>query len=341
MRTFVVGDLHGCFDEFIELSKRIGIVESDLVISVGDIVDRGNKSVELYRYFKNRRNSIVLMGNHERKHQRGILSYSQEIVKVQFSSEYNDFLKWTETLPYYYETKEALIVHAFFEHDKKLQEQKKDVLAGTTSGAKYLESRYEKDEFWTNFYNGAKPIIYGHHVVGENPKIQNNTFGIDTGACHGGMLTIIELPHFKIHQIKVKKDYWEEEQVKWQVPVLEAKEWERMKISQIHKQVEKLSYKNEKGVKLFLANLKQWLADIEDLMVIMIEKLERMATDLKTRFPDSFNLEAGKLPFRTFIFKAGAGNLTFQNIQKTLDTPEKVFALATQLEIDDRPSWKR
>ena len=128
-KTFVVGDLHGCYDEFIALSNQIGIADSDLLISLGDIVDRGNKSLELYHYFKNRDNSVVLMGNHERKHQRGILSYSQEIVKVQFAEEYEEFKAWTNTLPYYYETEDAIIIHAFFEHDKTLGAQKEEVLS--------------------------------------------------------------------------------------------------------------------------------------------------------------------------------------------------------------------
>ncbi len=146
-KTYIIGDLHGCYDEFVELTNRIGISENDLLISLGDIVDRGNKSYELYEYFKNRENSVVLMGNHERKHLRGILSYSQEIVKVQFAEKYNEFLNWLKTLPYYYETEEAIIIHAFFEHDVKLEKQRQEVLAGTTSGSRYLEEKYKEGTF--------------------------------------------------------------------------------------------------------------------------------------------------------------------------------------------------
>ena len=136
-KTYIIGDIHGCYDEFIELSNRIGITADDLVISLGDIVDRGNKSLELYEHFKSNANTVVLMGNHERKHLRGILSYSQEIGKVQFGEKYDEFKNWVKTLPYYYETEEAIIVHAFFEHDVVLQNQKEEVLAGTTSGSRY------------------------------------------------------------------------------------------------------------------------------------------------------------------------------------------------------------
>ena len=94
MRKFVIGDIHGCYDELMELIEMIGLTDEDWLISLGDIVDRGNKSKEVYEYFLNRPNSLVLMGNHERKHQNKILSYAQEIVKVQFGSDYDEFLKW-------------------------------------------------------------------------------------------------------------------------------------------------------------------------------------------------------------------------------------------------------
>ncbi|WP_216823471.1 metallophosphoesterase [Niastella vici] len=205
MRKFVIGDIHGCYDELIELTEKVGLTDNDMLISLGDIVDRGNKSKEVYDYFLNRPNSKVLMGNHERKHQNGILSYAQEIVKVQFGDEYEEFLKWLNSLEYYYETEEAIIIHAFYEHDKDLKAQRQDVLSGSTSGDRYLEKKYPEGKFWTEFYTGTKPIIYGHHVVGAYPKIINNTYGIDTGACHGDYLTAIELPGFIIHKVRAKR----------------------------------------------------------------------------------------------------------------------------------------
>jgi serine/threonine protein phosphatase 1 len=339
-KTYIIGDLHGCFDEFIELTNQIGINDNDLVISLGDIVDRGNKSVELYRYFKNRENSIVLMGNHERKHQRGILSYSQEIVKVQFGDEYNEFVKWTESLEYFYETEDTIIVHAFFEHDKKLQDQKQEVLSGTTSGSKYLENKYEEGKFWTDYYTGVKPVVYGHHVVGEEPKIYNNTYGIDTGACHGGKLTILELPSFKLHQIKVPKDYWKEEQSKWQIPVLKAKNWEEMKIEFIHNQISKLSYKEEVEIKEFLKEIENWINNVQNSIIIIKKKLEQITIELKEKYQEKFNKEVAKLSYRTFIFKANSQNLQVSDLEKVLNTPQKVIDLALELNLSESPNRK-
>lgn len=337
-KTYVIGDIHGCYDEFMLLLKQMGVTDNDLIVSLGDIVDRGNKSLELYQYFKNRKNAIVLMGNHERKHLKGILSYSQEIVKVQFGDEYSGFLGWLQNLPYFYETEEALVVHAFFEHDKSIEEQKEEVLAGTTSGSRYLEGKYEEGTYWNDFYNDTKPIIYGHHVVGESPKIKNNTYGIDTGACHAGKLTAIELPGFKIHQISVETDHWKVEQAKWQIPVLASKNWEEMRIEQVHKQLEKLSYKKEPAVKDFLQKQKAWITEVETLLEALTPKLYQKAQELQQEHADDFNKEVAKLSFITFLFKARANTLTLDDLKKTLDTPQKVFDLARKLGMDHFPN---
>ena len=339
-KTYIIGDIHGCYDEFIELSNRIGITQNDLVISLGDIVDRGNKSLELYEHFKNNSNHLVLMGNHERKHLRGILSYSQEIVKVQFGEKYNEFREWVKTLPYYYETDEAIIVHAFFEHDVKLHDQKEEVLAGTTAGSRYLESKYEEGTYWSDYYSGEKPIIYGHHVVGDQPKIKNNTYGIDTGACHAGYLTFLELPDFKIHQIKVNKDYWKEEQSKWQIPVLESKAWEHMKIEQVQKQIQKLSYKKEPEIVAFLEELKRWIQQVVDTLPLLKEALEKNTVELKEKYQADFHKEVSKLHYSRFLYKAYSNRLQMTDLEQSLDTPKKVIDLALLLNLSEIPTRK-
>ena len=296
MRTFIIRDIHGCFDESIEL--------------------------------------IVLIGNHERKHQKQILSYAQEIVKVQFEKDYNDFLKWLDTLEYFYETEEAIIVHAFFEHDKMLNEQKQEVLCGSTSGSRYLESKYPADKFWSDYYTGTKPIIYGHHVVGDYPKIYNNTYGIDTGACHGNYLTAIELPGFKIHQVKSKSDYWKEEQKKWQIPVLNAKNWNDMQFADIEKQLDKLAYIEEPEIVSYLAKIKSWKEKLQNSYVSIKEQIDIFTNQLLETHRENFSIEANKKVFKTYIFKSKANNLTSDDLRKGLNTPNKITDIKKELQIE-------
>jgi serine/threonine protein phosphatase 1 len=71
------------------------------------------------------------MGNHECKHLNGVLSYAQDIVKLQFGVDYEVFMAWVVLESYFHETDEAMVVHAAFEHDRLLTEQKEEVPCGT------------------------------------------------------------------------------------------------------------------------------------------------------------------------------------------------------------------
>ena len=66
-RVIVVGDTHGCFDEFKELLAQLDVnPEKDTVIIIGDIVNKGPESANLLRYIiANRGHILALRGNHE------------------------------------------------------------------------------------------------------------------------------------------------------------------------------------------------------------------------------------------------------------------------------------
>lgn len=334
-RTIVIGDVHGCFEEFQELLELVQWQPEDELVSVGDIVDRGPGSQELYEFFRDTPNAKVLMGNHERKHARGVLSYSQEIVKVQMGHAYNEFVAWCKTLPYYHETPEAIIVHAFFENGKGLEDQKEEVLSGTTSGTKYLAKIYGEDSYWQDHYQGGKPIIYGHHVVGDSPKIQNNTYGIDTGACHAGFLTAIELPSFTVHQVKVQVDHWTSEMKKWQLPVLKAKDWSGRRFVRIEEEVMKMRYQKDRAVQQHLDQIINWTEALKALQVKIYEDiLQKTQTLLDEEGQEGFKVIANQFPYRSYLFTAKANQLTIEGLERILNTPAKTLHLAEQLEIN-------
>jgi len=64
-RHFVVGDIHGRYDTFLSLLEEIDYnEETDMIYSVGDLIDRGPKSVEVVKFFQ-KSNTWVTLGNHE------------------------------------------------------------------------------------------------------------------------------------------------------------------------------------------------------------------------------------------------------------------------------------
>src|SRR6476620_3067239 len=64
-RRIVVGDLHGCYDELIELLEKIGIGDDDRVICVGDLITKGPKSKEVLELFMTDARFSTVIGNHD------------------------------------------------------------------------------------------------------------------------------------------------------------------------------------------------------------------------------------------------------------------------------------
>jgi serine/threonine protein phosphatase 1 len=335
-RTFVVGDIHGCFDELMQLVEKFDMKEDDLLLSLGDIVDRGPKSKEVYHYFRSRPNSKVLMGNHERKHLRGILSYSQEIVKVQFGDEYDSFLQWTSTLEYYHECNDAFIVHAAVEPGIPLVQQKPEVLAGSTSGERHLEDTYGETH-WIDLYNLEKPVIYGHHVVGDVPLVKNTTYGIDTACCHGGFLTAIELPGFIIHQVKCQHDYWKDERVKWQVPVLRSRDWLSTEFSQIDLQINKLMKTDNAETLEYLNSLRSWSQELQALIPKLYDSMKILTERLIGEHGTAFSQHAKDFSFGRYLFQLKGGKFTVEDLSNSCKSPLAVLELASALQITGIP----
>jgi len=63
--TYVMSDLHGCLDSFREMLSHIGFSSGDHLYVLGDVLDRGERSVPLLMDIYSRENVTLLLGNHE------------------------------------------------------------------------------------------------------------------------------------------------------------------------------------------------------------------------------------------------------------------------------------
>ena len=193
------------------------LLVADDVVFVGDLLNKGPDSFGVWRYVQERSNFhganvLFCWGNHEDKHIRiakGELqaNFSQIICKEQLKEHYDECIAYFSSLPLYLQSHDFWLVHAGVVPEIPLEEQpRKSLLRGKMP---WMKDAYDKSRGgWWEYYSGSTPVIYGHYAHSKGPRIQNNTYGIDTGCCHGDYLTAIILPERRLVQIKAEKDHW-------------------------------------------------------------------------------------------------------------------------------------
>ena len=66
MSTYVIGDIHGCYDKLQEMLRKINFTETDRLYLVGDYIDRGEKSLEMLCWLEGiGENIFPIKGNHD------------------------------------------------------------------------------------------------------------------------------------------------------------------------------------------------------------------------------------------------------------------------------------
>lgn len=216
MRQLIVGDIHGCYDEFQELLDKAAPSGDDEIIAIGDLVDRGPDSLKVLNFFRTTPNARSIMGNHERKHVRLFRGEAdpaptQLVTRYQIgASDYPAAVAYMDSLPRYLDLPDALLVHGFWEPGIPLAEQKDTVIAGTLTGEHHLRDNGLWP--WYERYDGDKPVIVGHRDYSGGQKkpcvYKERVYGIDTRCVYGGSLTALWLPDFTLISVPSRGDYW-------------------------------------------------------------------------------------------------------------------------------------
>jgi hypothetical protein len=215
MRTIVIGDLHGCYDEALDLLDKVAVTSSDRVIFVGDLVDRGPKPRECVELAMKH---TSLLGNHEEKHlqQRHRpderLSPDHLRTRRALGPEHFDYFG---RLPTYLALPEygAAVVHAGVLPDLPLPQQAPyhllhcQCIQPPQTKSFWPSKAPAGFTFWTNHWKGPERVIFGHSVLTQ-PLVRPHAVGIDTGAVHGGSLTAVVLPSWDIVSVPARRDYF-------------------------------------------------------------------------------------------------------------------------------------
>lgn len=244
-RTIVVGDPHGCTDEFRELMKLVEFHPGhDRLIIAGDIVDRGPDSSGMVRLAMEL-GAEAVQGNHDAK----LLRRWGHIDKLASNPKYKNPMAphedqertisllrdteraWLTALPYYIYLPDfdVIVVHAGLLPGVALEKQSKEILTmvryvhrDTRKMLSLLMPGFKQPPdsiFWAEIWDGSSDVIFGHTVVSLN-KIRawdgvgtGRAYGIDTGCVFGGYLTAMILyPDFlskrEVVQVKANKQYY-------------------------------------------------------------------------------------------------------------------------------------
>jgi serine/threonine protein phosphatase 1 len=219
-RVYAIGDIHGRIDL---LDESLGFIERDIsqretkrnfVVFLGDLIDRGPASAQVVErvrtYDKPGIRKIVLSGNHEEVLVR-LLRGQSELLRdwVRFGGAEcarsfgidpkllkrlhnksavkqlrdhipNDHQAFLESLADTFRIGDYLFVHAGIRPGVPLPEQSQTDL------------RWIRDPFLINGEDHGFVVVHGH-TISKTVDLKPNRIGIDTGAYHTGVLTVLGL----------------------------------------------------------------------------------------------------------------------------------------------------
>jgi protein phosphatase len=238
----IIGDVHGCADELVELLQRLGYAvniegQGDSrraattapagrrAFFVGDLVDRGPRSPDVLRIamaMVEAGQAFAVPGNHDVKFLRWLggrqvrLTHGLDRTVAQMTAEPPEFRREVAAFL------DGLVSHAWLEAGRLAVAHAgiKEEMLGRSSRAVrefclYGETSGETDEFglpiryhWAADYRGKTAIVYGHTPVPEAAWL-NNTLCIDTGAVFGGKLTALRWPEKEIVSVPAARVYSE------------------------------------------------------------------------------------------------------------------------------------
>ena len=63
--NYVISDIHGCYEPFMEILDLIHLKEADTLYVLGDVVDRGPNPIKTLLKLMDMPNAVCIVGNHE------------------------------------------------------------------------------------------------------------------------------------------------------------------------------------------------------------------------------------------------------------------------------------
>ncbi|XP_022109500.1 uncharacterized protein LOC110989433 isoform X2 [Acanthaster planci] len=230
-QVFVIGDVHGCYDELQELLDKAGIGTVNpnvIVVFVGDLINKGPKNGEVLALVR-RLGAYSVRGNHDQKcvskmmfmRQGGRVEDKYKWLGTLTDEDYRHLveLPYTISLP----SLQSIVVHACLvpgiplvsqdvAHLMVMRNLIKQNVGGTSSSGgnppRYIPFKLPiRGEPWASLWPGPDHVYFGHDAVRGLQRYEYAT-GLDTGCVYGRRLTGIFLTGEKqLIQVPAKKTY--------------------------------------------------------------------------------------------------------------------------------------
>ena len=235
-RVFVIGDIHGNYGLFEKTLKELGITDDDVLISVGDLVDRGKNNAKMLFEFLTKENRYMVLGNHENMMMRAQSSREWNINWLQNGGQQTldeigqpgitHFCKLLEDVPYLIEVNhrgyKLGIAHAGIPHYSNVSDWETIKQWTEDSGEYRYQLIWDRDAIQYAVYDHQVPqkekleavirdvdyVIHGHTGVTE-PLVFGNRVWLDT-QFRSGQFTIATM-NDETHLIKfytIVPDEW-------------------------------------------------------------------------------------------------------------------------------------
>jgi serine/threonine protein phosphatase 1 len=189
---YVVGDVHGCADELNELLELLSPTDDELLVFVGDLVNKGPDSETVVETVREMENAVSVRGNNEQKVIEG--RSDPDLSKENF-----EFIKST---PIVVSWDSNIVVHGGVVPAKPLESHEPVDLLETRS---ICGNGYD-GTFWFERHERDLHVFFGHTVLDSALDLEN-AVGLDTGCVYGGGLTAYDTQKDEFVTVEAKDTY--------------------------------------------------------------------------------------------------------------------------------------
>jgi hypothetical protein len=209
-RTIVIGDIHGCYDELIQLLEKLHLETGDQVVAVGDLTVKGPKSRDVLDLFRRDERFSSVIGNHDLalvrcwRGEEIALTAAQKRTFDELRTKDDGYLRYLSSLPFLINLNSHVVVHAGLRPEVPLEKQSpEDLVELRTLG----EDRTSREGTpWYEVYQGPAVVLFGHWPA-RQPRLGKYAVGLDTGCVYGGKLTGYTVESGEVSTVSAPKAY--------------------------------------------------------------------------------------------------------------------------------------